>query len=161
MYYNADNTARMDGCLMMKAALENASKDSSHPIKVYVNSMEWTAFNNANDNGNMPLFYLGWMPDYADADDYVQPFLLSTGIYGGPLGLHNTTLDTLIIGASQELNTTLRAQMYAEISKSAYDNAIYIYTDIGTNFHAERTWVHGYYFNPMYSGQIYYHFSKS
>ena len=157
MYYNADNTARMDGCLMMKAALENASSK----IHVIVSSMEWTAFNNANDNGNMPLFYLGWMPDYADADDYVQPFLLSTGIYGGPLGLHNDTLDTLIIAASHETNQTQRLADYAAISLSAYNNAIYIYTDIPTNFHAERAWVHGYIFNPMYSGQIYYHFSKS
>ncbi len=161
MYYNADNTNRMAGCLMMKAALENASKDSTHRIVVNVNSMEWSAFNNANDAGNMPLFYLGWMPDYADADDYVQPFLLSTGIYGGPLGLHNDTLDALIIAASQELNQTKRGEMYAEISLSAYENAIYIYTDIATNFHAERTWVKGYIFNPMYSEQIYYHFSKS
>jgi len=161
MYYNADNTARMDGCLMIKAALENASKDAAHPIKVIVSSMEWSAFTNANDNGNMAVFYLGWMPDYADADDYVQPFLLSTGIYGGPQGLHNATLDALIIDASHETNETQRLIDYAKISKSAYDNAIDIYTDIPTNFHAERTWVHGYSFNPMYSGQIYYHFSKS
>ena len=67
----------------------------------------------------------------------------------------------MIIGASHELNTTLRSQMYADISLSAYNNAIYIYTDQPTNFHVERTWVHGYIFNPMFSGQIYYNFSKS
>lgn len=162
VYYNSDNTARMEGCLLMKAALENASKDSSHRIIVNVAAMEWTAFNNANDAGNMPLFYLGWIPDYADADDYVQPFLLSTGIYGGPLGLHNATLDAKIIAASHELDPTVRAQLYAEISLSAYNDAIYIYTSQPLNFHVQRSWVHGWFFNPMFAGQgLYYNFSKS
>jgi peptide/nickel transport system substrate-binding protein len=157
LYYNSGNIARRDACLMMKGALENASAD----IKVRVEEMEWTAFLDANDAGQLPMMYLGWAPDYADPDDYVQPFLLSTGLYGIALGLYNETIDELILEAAKELNTTLRAQLYYEIAVLAYENAWYILTNQATNFHVERDWVNGWFYNPMFSGGIYYNYEKA
>jgi peptide/nickel transport system substrate-binding protein len=141
---------------LMKGALLNASAN----IHVNVVEMEWTAFLDANDAGQLPLMYLGWAPDYADADDYVQPFLLSTGYFGRPLGLNNATIDELIKEASSELNSTARAYMYYQIGVLTYENAWYILTNQATNFHVERDWISGWYSNPMFSGGIYYNYEK-
>lgn len=161
LYYNSGNNARRDGCMMIKEALENASKEGS-PIVVNVNEMEWSAFLDANDAGELPMLYIGWAPDYADPDDYVLPFLYSDGLYGGPLGLNDSVLDGMILNASMELNTTLRAEMYSDISMYCYEQALYLWTSQATSFHVERDWVGGYYFNPMYSGfgPLYCQFTK-
>ncbi|MCE5297250.1 MAG: ABC transporter substrate-binding protein [Euryarchaeota archaeon] len=161
LYYNTGNNARRDGCMMIKETLENAS-NPSNPIVVNVNEMEWSAFLDANDAGELPMLYIGWAPDYADPDDYVLPFLYSNGLYGGPLGLNDPVLDGMIINASMELNTTLRAAMYSDISMYCYEQALYLWTSQATSFHVEREWVGGYYFNPMYSGfgSLYYQFTK-
>jgi peptide/nickel transport system substrate-binding protein len=156
LYYNSGNIARRDACLMMKGALQNASS----AIKVNVVEMEWTAFLDANDAGELPMMYLGWAPDYADPDDYAQPFLLSTGLYGRSLGLYNATIDELIMEASMELNTTLRAELYYQINVLTYENAWFIWTNQATNFHVERNWINGWFYNPMFSGGMYYNYQK-
>lgn len=161
LYYNDGNNARRDGCLMIKESLENASKDGA-PIKVNVAAMEWTSFLDANDAGQLPMLYIGWAPDYADPDDYVLPFLYSSGLYGGPLGINDPVLDVMILEASMEGNLTTRAQMYSDISMYCYEHAFYLWTSQATSFHVERDWVGGYYYNPMYSGfgSLYYQFTK-
>jgi peptide/nickel transport system substrate-binding protein len=109
----------------------------------------------------MPAFFLGWAPDYADPDDYVNPFIDSAGTYAKRCGIVNNDLTNLSRAAATELNNTVRADMYSEVSTQVYNNAYYVWTDQATSFHVERTWVTGYYFNPMYSGLYYYAFDKT
>jgi peptide/nickel transport system substrate-binding protein len=77
------------------------------------------------------------------------------------MSISNATLDKMITDAAKELNETQRAQLYTDISQAVHDEALYVWVDQATNFHVERTWVQGYYFNPMYSGYYYYSFSKA
>ncbi len=108
------------------------------------------------------MFYLGWAPDYADPDDYATPFLDS--VYGGyphTTGYANASIDLLVRAAAVELNETLRAEMYSDMSMLVYEDAPYIFVWQGNNFHIERSWIDGYYFNPMYPGFYFPAFSKA
>ena len=108
----------------------------------------------------LPIFFLGWAPDYADPDNYVNPFIHQNGTYAKRCGIINQTITDKVEEAAFELNETLRIQLYEEISMEVYENAFYVWTVQATNFHVEKAWVSGYYFNPMYSGLYYYALSK-
>ncbi len=104
---------------------------------------------------------LGWAPDYADADDYANPFCELNGTYASVLGVQNTTMSVLVDKAAADVNETQRASMYSQIQNISYQNAYYIWTDQATNYHVERSWISGYVFNPMYGGLYYYTYTKN
>ena len=104
--------------------------------------------------------FLGWAPDYADPNNYMQPFFHSAGTYGMMVGYGNATVDALIEEAATETDATVRAQLYSELSYIMYGECVHIWTVQATNFHVERVTVDGYAFNPMYSGLYYYPMDK-
>jgi len=158
LYYNAGNDEREAACMLFKEGLQSLSVDGE--INVNVMTLDWPTYLGALYGKQLPVFFLGWGPDYADPDDYVNPFLHSAGAFPYFLSIDNATLDQMIEDAAIELNETLRAEMYLNISWACFDNAYYLWTAQPTNFHVERAWLTGYYFNPMYSGFYFYAFSK-
>ena len=77
LYYNSGNTARETACQLLKSGLEQLNSK----ISVTVKGLEWSAYMDYRKGHKMPVTFLGWAPDYADPDDYVAPFYLSTGTY--------------------------------------------------------------------------------
>lgn len=158
LYYNAGNDEREAACFLLKEGMEDVP--IAGDITVEVMALDWPTYLDSLYGFALPIFFLGWGPDYADPDDYVNPFLHSDGAFPYFLSLSNATLDAMIIEAAMELNETLRAEMYLNISWEVYKNAYYIWTAQPTNFHVERAWVEGYYFNPMYSQFYFYAMDK-
>jgi peptide/nickel transport system substrate-binding protein len=163
LFYNAGNTEREAACALLKNGLEQLHAQGliAGEIHVTVQGLDWPTYLEAVRTYQMPAFFLGWAPDYADPDDYVNPFIDNAGTYAKRCGIVNNELTNLTRAAATELNATLRAEMYSEISMQVYQNAYYVWTSQATNFHVERTWVTGYYFNPMYYGYYYYSFDKA
>ncbi len=155
-YYNAGNTIREDGLQLLKNALE----EMNPKFQMEVQALEWPIYLGKFRDKEMPLFFLGWAPDYADPDDYVQPFLHSEGHYPSYLSYSNPDMDELIDQASRELDPDVRESLYSDIQYMAYDEAAFIWVYQALTFHVERDWVEGYYFNPMYPGLYYYSLSK-
>jgi peptide/nickel transport system substrate-binding protein len=156
IYYNDGNVVRRDGAQMFAENLMSLNPDK---ITVEVQAMEWSQYVSASDAGQLGCYFLGWAPDYADPQDYVQPFCHSHGLYGNTNHLPDT-LDAAIEAAAIELNETTRGQMYSDISMQMYNDVYYLWVTQATNFHVERSWISGWYFNPMYSGQYFYALSK-
>jgi peptide/nickel transport system substrate-binding protein len=164
LYYNAGNAVREAACEMFKASLESLTTQGlvSGNIVVHVQALDWSgAYLPAVRGKQLPIFFLGWAPDYADPDDYTFPFYHENGTYAKRISLQNHTLTLMCERAAQELNTTLRAQMYYEIEMAVYENAYFAWLAQATNFHVERDWTQGYYFNPMFSGMYYYPIYKA
>ncbi len=164
LYYNEGNTARQAGCQMLKDGLEalsqNATAGVAGTIHVSVNVLDWPTYLDARTNRWLPMFFLGWLVDYPDPDDFASPFCDQNGAFPVRLGIVNATLTGLVHQAAAELNQTLRIQLYAQITQSCYDNAYYLWTTQPTTFHVEREWVNGYTYNPAFAGLIYSYFSK-
>jgi peptide/nickel transport system substrate-binding protein len=159
IWYNDGNEVRGNGAMMFAQDLMSLPGIASGKITVEVKSMAWNPYITASDGGVLACYFLGWAPDYADPQDYVQPFLHSQGLYGATNHLPDT-LDSLIEQASQDVNSTTRAQTYSTLSQQVYENVYYLWTTQATNFHVEKTWINGWYFNPMYSGQYFYALTK-
>src|SRR5947199_124767 len=163
LYYNAGNTERRQGCLVLRQGLEALhDQEGAGPITVGVPTLDWPAYLMTLRAKGLPIFFLGWRADYADPDDYVVPFLRTGGLFAGRVGYSNGTLDRLIDAAAAELNQTRRDRMYQDLStRAVVDDVPYLWVFQSRRLHVERTWVRGYYFNPMLSGLDYHLLSKA
>ncbi|MEM2838963.1 MAG: ABC transporter substrate-binding protein [Thermoplasmata archaeon] len=160
LFYNAGNTYREQACVYMKQALETLNPGK---FSATINALDWPTYlaNLRKSPSPFPMFWLGWAPDYADPDDYATPFLDSDyGTFPYRTGYHNDTINALIRAAAGELNETLRYQLYSQMSMKVYEDVPYIWLYQANNFHIERSWISGYYFNPMYAGFYYPQFTK-
>lgn len=157
LFYNAGNVNREMACQILKQNLEELNPGN---IVITVTGVEWSQYLELRKDGAMPAMFLGWAPDYADPDNYVQPFYHQSGTYASMIGYGNDTLDAMIEDAATELDVEVRAAKYKQISMDMYEEAVFIWTAQATNFHAERDWLTGYEFNPMFSGLIYYQYDK-
>ncbi|MEA2931956.1 MAG: peptide/nickel transport system substrate-binding protein [Actinomycetota bacterium] len=43
-------------------------------FNVTISNVEWAEYGNKRRAGEMPVFLMGWYPDYLDVDDYLEPF---------------------------------------------------------------------------------------
>jgi peptide/nickel transport system substrate-binding protein len=162
--YNAGNIVRETACQYLKNALESLnSMPGTHGVfAATINALDWPSYLTAvqTSPSPLPIFFLGWAPDYADPDDYVNPFLYSHGTFPSRTGYSNPAMDALIEEAASELVPSVREDLYNQITTLCYNDAPYIWLDQGNNFHIERSWLTGYYFNPMYAGFYFAAFSK-
>ena len=126
-------------------------------FKIEVKSEMWASYVRDRLEWKLPYFMTGWFADYPDADDFVYPFLYSTGYYGLTLGkgyqeLAKKVFDPLINEAEDTTNVQQRLKLYKELSVKAYDEAaiMWLFQPLGN--HVQRTWVKGWYYNPMLRG---------
>lgn len=152
VYYNSGNEARQTACMLIKDGLE----ELSDKIEVSVKPLEWSVYLDYRKDGQMPAMFLGWAPDYADPDNYLQPFYHSGGTYASMIGYENKTLDAAITAAALEQDPEVRAQMYEDLMFDMYEEALFAWTAQATNFFVCQDYVEGYYFNPMFSNLYYY-----
>jgi peptide/nickel transport system substrate-binding protein len=50
------------------------SLEATKRFTVKIRNVEWAEYGKKQKAGEMPVFLLGWYPDYLDADDYLEPF---------------------------------------------------------------------------------------
>ncbi|HLF05605.1 MAG TPA: ABC transporter substrate-binding protein [Thermoplasmata archaeon] len=145
--YNAGNTARQCAADKLKATIEGLGA----PGGFHVNSTAyaWPTYLGRLFSQQLAFFWLGWAPDYADPDDYALPFMRSTGTYPSSIGYKNSSVDALIDEAAAETNLTKRAALYGKIQEAAFYDQPVIWQSQPYAFHVERTWVQGWYYNPM------------
>jgi len=163
LYYNAGNLVRESASLLFAENLESLSDLGliTGDINIDVRALDWSgAMLPAVRAHQLGVYFLGWMPDYADPDDYTYPFYHENGTYALRQSLNDHELTLMCEEAAQEVDPILRAQMYFDIETHVYENAYFAWLTQATNFHVERAWVTGYYFNPMHSGLMYYTLGK-
>jgi peptide/nickel transport system substrate-binding protein len=176
IYYNEGNDAREAACLLIKQAIENiiadpASTDPGSPLTVDVYGLEWASYLFQVRNKQLPFFFLGWMPDYADPDNYAAPFVKSTGTFPSRVGLQGSygegdvvwdhaTVDGWINDAAQETNAATRITLYGNVQEAIVGHMAYLWGYQGVEFHTEGSWMNGYVFNPMHE-EYFFHYFKT
>jgi peptide/nickel transport system substrate-binding protein len=115
----------------------------------------FAAENNDINDGRLPIFNLGWLEDFHDPHDWVFPYLASSGAYAG--GQHfpsamQSQFDTLIGRAIAATDVKQREQLYKQLQNMAYENAVDVFLVQPQARHYEQSWIHGWYYNPVYVG---------
>ncbi len=97
---------------MLKASLE-----ASGVISVELEGVEWTQYRQERIRETMDAYILGWYPDYIDPDDYIYPFLHSSGGSWLHHNYANPKMDQLIEWARGNTTASVREQLYEQIQE--------------------------------------------
>ena len=154
-YYNSGNDVRLNALLL----LENAIEGMNDNFNMEVQGLEWPDYLDKLRAGELPLFFLGWAPDYADPHNYAHPFLHSDGHFPHYLNFAYDDMDDIIMEAASEPSESQRVVLYKDLADVEHDKALYIWASQGIGYHFERDWVNGWYHNMMHS-TLYYQLSK-
>lgn len=149
--YNTGNDQRHSAGEILQADLAKVNPK----FKLSVVDEPFPVFLKDQVAGRMPLFMLGWQEDYHDPQDWVAPYLVSGGTYGGTQHFPQDVqaqMDKLITEAVQASDPQARAKIYGQLQNLAYENALDIFVVQRVGRHYEQMWVKGWYYNPTYPG---------
>jgi peptide/nickel transport system substrate-binding protein len=160
LLYNVGNVPRETAC---KILAENLCVINPK-FQVSIQPMDWrTGIFPGIKSGVVPMFPIGWMADYPHPDNFVVPFMASYGLWADFQGYGYPELDQLIEGAFGELDPAVQQDVYYEIQERYYEDppSIMLAQPLGRRYFTK--YIHGFYFNPMISGQAgpLYYMSKS
>lgn len=106
---------------LLKAQIEATGK-----VTVNLQSEDWATYRSDLAKGNLPMFLLGWYPDYFDTDDYVSPFYSTSGAQSQGSFYSNATVDKWITNESTTVDTSLRNQYFSELQNQSAIDVPYI-----------------------------------
>jgi peptide/nickel transport system substrate-binding protein len=86
-------------------------------MKVNVKSAEWATYRDNWKNKVMPMYLLGWYPDYIDPDNYTAAFAGTAGSKGLGIYFSNPAWDEKFVEGQIETDATKRTAIYAEIQQ--------------------------------------------
>jgi len=84
-------------------------------IQVDLLSQNWAEYVDSFVDGSLPVFILGWFPDFADPENWLSPF--GSCIQSPDMGVNycNDTMDPLLASAAASADPAERESLYQEI----------------------------------------------
>jgi len=117
-----------------QATVLKSSLEASGVIAVTLDSADWPSFRTHRQNEDMEAYILGWYPDYIDPDDYIQPFLDSSGGSWIHHNYNNPQMDKLIAWARGNTTATARSSLYNQIQNLMVEDCPIIPTYQGSAY---------------------------
>jgi peptide/nickel transport system substrate-binding protein len=112
-------------------------------------------------NFELPMWSIGWISDFADADNFMRPYMHSKGDFA--FFQNYTTAngwgprkDALIDMAAKTLDGPDRAAMYGELEQKYVNDCPSIPITQALSRRWCKYWVRGWYYNALYPSQYYY-----
>jgi len=148
--YNEGNIPRRVMAEMLEANVESLNPDKFH---IELLEVAWgEVYIPELFTHRLPLYIIGWLADYADPHNFFHPFMHSMGAFSGPSSYYNPTVDALIEEGGFSPDPVRRQEIYYELQELYVQDVpnICINQPLGRSW--QRTWVQGWYFNPIHPG---------
>lgn len=116
----------------------------------------WWDYYERLQNGEAPVFSIGWGGDYPDPDNFVRPFMHSSYCFAYWQRYGNEIIDNLIEEGIRTLNTTKRREIYNELQRIYHEDCPNVPLHQSAILHFEREWIKGWYHNLAYPGLYFY-----
>ena len=89
---------------------------------------EWTAYKTdlSKAPGKFGTFLLGWFPDFFDPDDYVSPFIGTSGAKSQGSFFSDPAVDNLLKQEQGDTDQTSRATIFKQLQQTIADKALYV-----------------------------------
>jgi peptide/nickel transport system substrate-binding protein len=147
--YNTGNDTRLLSSQILKAGLEAVNPK----FNVAVIGMPWPVMLESRRQGKLPVTVSGWVEDFHDPHNWVQPFLYSQGNYGRVINIApelSARIDGLILNGAKETDPAKRTAIYEEIQQISMDEAINIWMYQALDGIHFQKWINGFNYNPAY-----------
>ena len=155
--YNSGNTIKQTIAQILSRDLSAVNPK----FVVSVVSLPWPTYLAAQQAHKLPLWVVGWLEDIHDPHNWLVAY--ATEPFGASQSLAPDlmqTLSALISQGAQETDPARRAAIYKQFNQAFYEAAPDILLAVQGGRFYEQRWVHGYYYNPIYSGYYFYALSK-
>ncbi len=119
-------------------------------FKLDIREITWAMMYKLIRNAETDMIISGWLPDYADPDNYVDSMCGSANakaIWGSDY--KNEQLDALIDQAKWEPDQTARNELYGQMLEIIKEDAPFVWMAQTAHIEVIRTWVKGYFYNPL------------
>ncbi|MCJ7719087.1 ABC transporter substrate-binding protein, partial [Candidatus Bathyarchaeota archaeon] len=117
-----------------QAQVLKSSLEASGVISVTLDGADWPSFRTHRQTEDMEAYILGWYPDYIDPDDYIQPFLDSSGGSWIHHNYNSSQMDKLIAWARGNTTAAARSSLYNEIQNLMVEDCPIIPTYQGSAY---------------------------
>jgi peptide/nickel transport system substrate-binding protein len=121
-------------------------------FKLEIREITWAMMYKLIRNEETDMIISGWLPDYADPDNYTDSMCGSANakaIWGSDY--RNEELDSLIDQAKWEPDTEARKELYYKILLIVKEDAPFVWMAQTAHVEAHRLWIQGYFYNPCQS----------
>jgi peptide/nickel transport system substrate-binding protein len=152
--YNTGNDTRRLAAEILKAGIEAVNPKFS----VAVLGMPWPVMLESRRQGKLPIYVGGWVEDYHDPHNWVNPFLFSQGAYGRIVNMTDdkkAEYDKIILEGAKEVDPAKRTPIYEKIQTMAQEDAVDVWMYQVQEGYPFQTWIKGFYFNPAYGNPEY------
>jgi peptide/nickel transport system substrate-binding protein len=150
--YNTGNDNREAGCLLLESIIEGLDVG----ITMEVQSLEWSIYLPHIRTQHLGIWLVGWGPDYADPDNFADPFLNSAGTLAGRQRYANEWIDGNLTLEKTETDPAVREQLFINIENMAAADVAHIYCYQGLNYIVHQDYIKGmtggFSLNPMQGG---------
>ena len=122
-------------------------------FEIEILNLPWPTFLEVRTQGKLPILISGWLEDYHDPSNWVQPFMSSNGSYSRTQHFPKEIADKydeLISRGLKTIDPEDRLPIYEELQNLAYEDAITIFLYQPTRRRYFQDWVKGWYFNPLH-----------
>lgn len=153
LYYENGDDAHQTACMLLKQEIEGY--DPSYSVEIQ--ALDWPIYVQKQQDRQLPIYFSGWIADYASADNFIGPFYLGTsrGVFAPQLWYNNTEINDIYLSALYETNVTKQLEGYNRIITLGKNDYVYIFMYQPYLVYAYRPNVHGIVKNPLISGYNY------
>lgn len=99
------------------AEVLKAQFEKTPMVKVDIKSAEWATYKDKWAKKEMPMFLLGWYPDYIDPDNYTAAFAGTSGSKGMGINFSDPQWDALFTKEQTNADPAVRKSTFEEIQK--------------------------------------------
>jgi peptide/nickel transport system substrate-binding protein len=128
---------------------------------VNVVGVDWPVFLDYMEMFYMPVFFVGWLADFAHPDNFVRPYMHSHGDFAYYQNYSDPYVDDLIDRAIVETDISEQCRMYQELQYIYWRDYVSLPLIQGLVRRWERNWVRGWYYNQLYPGLYFYDLWKT
>lgn len=146
--YNTGSEDRQAVAEILKANLEFLNPK----FRINVRNIAWPDYLDQRGQNLLPVSVVGWVPDYADPDNYIYTFYAEDGYYANQSSFSNAEITRLAEEARTTFDEARRVELYSQIGQLGYEAAPFVLLPQGVPFLVTRDNLQGTYINPMYSG---------
>ncbi|MBU0699832.1 ABC transporter substrate-binding protein [bacterium] len=137
--------------LNITEVIQSQLKDAG--ITAEIVQVEWSALKEMINQGKCDTFYLAWLADYPDAENFLAPLFHSEnfGAGGNRAQYKNEKVDKLIHEAQTTSNEKKRLKIYQQVETIIHDEAPWVFLWHQKEFAMHQSWVKNYKCFPIYN----------